>query len=289
MVPEVELRPMTPDDVEAAFSTSQAAFEARNERWPATTESADVRWRRGLERVRHLLDTDPAGAWVADDGTGVRGVAMALVREGVWGLSLLAVAPSVQSNGLGTRLLEQALATAEGTRGQIILSSLDPRALRSYARAGFALWPAVEGFGVVRRAAIPGRLGVRDGTADDLELAAAIDREQRGAAHGPDHVKLLEAAFGLLVLPDRGYVFERDGSPALLAARDADAARALLWAALAASPPGHECGVMFVTHGQDWAVPVMLDAGLALEPCGPTFVRGQLGAMSPYLPNPAYL
>lgn len=280
---------MTPDDVEAAFSTSQAAFEARNERWPATTESADVRWRRGLERVRHLLDTDPAGAWVADDGTGVRGVAMALVREGVWGLSLLAVAPSMQSNGLGRQLLERALATAEGTRGQIILSSLDPRALRSYARAGFALWPAVEGFGVVRRAGIPGRLGVRDGTADDLELAAAIDREQRGAAHGPDHVKLLEAGFGLLVLPDRGYVFERDGSPALLAARDADAARALLWAALAASPPGHECGVMFVTHAQDWAVPVMLDAGLALEPCGPTFVRGQLGAMSPYLPNPAYL
>ena len=280
---------MTEQDVEAAFATSQAAFEARNERWPATTEPADMRWRRGLERVRHLLDTDPAGAWVADDGTGVRGVAMALVREGVWGLSLLAVAPSVQSSGLGRQLLERALATAEHTRGQVVLSSLDPRALRSYARAGFALQPAVEGFGVVRRAAIPRGLGVREGTADDLELAAAIDREQRGGSHGPDHAKLLEARFGLLVLPDRGYVFERDGSPALLAARDADAARALLWAALAASPPGHECGVMFVTQAQDWAVPVMLDAGLSLEPCGPTFVRGRLGPMSPYLPNPAYL
>ena len=280
---------MTEHDVEAAFSTSQAAFEARNERWPATTEPADMRWRRGLERVRHLLDTDPAGAWVADDGAGVRGVAMALVREGIWGLSLLAVAPSMQSNGLGRRLLERALATAEGTRGQIILSSLDPRALRSYARAGFGLQPAVEGFGVVRRAAIPRELGVRDGDSGDLELAAAVDREQRGGGHGPDHGKLLEAGFGLLVLPDRGYVFERDGSPALLAARDDDAARALLWAALAESPPGHECGVMFVTQAQGWAVPVMLDAGLSLEPCGPTFVRGRLGPMSPYLPNPAYL
>lgn len=276
-------------DIQAAFATSQAAFEARNERWPATTEPADVRWRRGLERVRHLLDTDPQGAWVADDGTGVRGVAMALVREGVWGLSLLAVAPSVQSNGLGRRLLERALATAEGTRAQIILSSLDPRALRSYARAGFALQPAVEGFGVVRRDAIPGGLGVREGESADLDLAAAVDREQRGAAHGPDHEKLLEAGFGLLVLPDRGYVFERDGSPALLAARDEDGARALLWAALAAAPPAHECGVMFVTQRQGWAVPVMLDAGLSLEPCGPTFVRGKPGPMSPYLPNPAYL
>ena len=70
---------MRADDVEAAFATSQAAFEARNERWPVTTEPADVRWRRGLERVRHLLDTDPEGAWVADDGAGVRGVAMAPV------------------------------------------------------------------------------------------------------------------------------------------------------------------------------------------------------------------
>lgn len=280
---------MTPADVEAAFTASQVAFEARNERWPATTESADVRWRRGLERIRHLLDTDPDGAWVADDGTGVRGVAMALVREGVWGLSLLAVAPGVQSGGVGRRLLAQALRTAEGTTGQIVLSSLDPRALRSYARAGFALQPAVEGFGVPRRDAIPAGLGVREGRDGDLELAAAIDREQRGGSHGEDHRKLLEAGFELLVAPDRGYVFQRDGSPSLLAARDPDTARALLWATLAAAPAGHESGVMFVTEGQNWALPVMIEAGLSLEPCGPTFVRGRLGPMSPYLPNPAYL
>lgn len=280
---------MTPDDVEAAFATSQAAFEARNERWPATTEPADVRWRRGLDRIRHLLAIDPAGAWVADDGTGVRGVSMSLVREGVWGLSLLAVAPSVQSNGLGRRLLERALATAEGTRGQIVLSSLDPRALRSYAGAGFVLQPAMQGFGVVPRAAIPRGLGVRPGELDDLELAALVDREQRGASHGPDHEALLRAGYELLVLPERGYVFQRDGSPSLLAARDHEAARALLWAALACAPPGHESGVMFVTERQAWAVPVMMAAGMSLEPCGPTFVRGSLGPLAAYLPNPAYL
>lgn len=280
---------MTADDVEAAFATSQAAFEARNERWPATTEPAPLRWRRGVERVRHLLDTDPDGAWVARDGGGVRGVAMAILREGVWGLSLLAVAPSAQSKGLGRQLLERALRTADGTRGQIVLSSLDPRALRSYVRMGFTLQPAVEGFGVVPRAALPGGLGVREGGSADLELAAAIDREQRGGSHGPDHEMLLAAGYELLVLPDRGYAFQRDGSPALLAARDAGSARALLWAALAAAPAGHESGVMFVTQGQNWALRVMIEAGLVLEPCGPTFVRGRLGPLSPYLPNPAYL
>jgi GNAT superfamily N-acetyltransferase len=280
---------MTEADVEAAFTASQAAFELRNERWPPTTEPSEVRWRRGLERMRHVLGTDPEGAWVADDGTGPRGVAMAIVREGVWGLSLLAVAPGLQSSGVGAQLLRRALATAEGTRGQIILSSLDPRALRSYAAAGFELRPAMQAFGVVPRSAIPAGLGVREGGPADFELAAAIDREQRGASHGPDHEMLLRSGYSMLVLPDRGYVFERDGSPALLAARDDDAARALLWAALAQAPPGHECGVMFLTQAQNWALPVINAARLSLEPCGPTFVRGDPGPMSPYLPNPAYL
>lgn len=279
---------MTAEDVEPAFAASQAAFEARGERWPATSETADMRWRRGVDRIRHLLRTDPDGAWVADDGQ-VRGVAMALVREGVWGLSLLAVEPGGQSNGIGGRLLERALASAQGTHGQIILSSLDPRAMRSYARAGFRLDPAVCAFGVVDRAAIPGERGVREGAEDDFELAAEVDRRQRGAAHGPDFDALSGAGYELLVLPGEGYVFHREGSPALLAAHDAGAARRLLWAALAASLPGREVGVMFLTGHHDWAIDVALAAGLALEPCGPTFVRGEIGPLSAYLPNPAYL
>src|SRR5690606_19462156 len=109
----------------------------------------------------------------------------------------------------------------------------DPRALHGYAAAGFMLRPAMQAFGVVPRAAIPGGLGVREGGPADFELAAAVDREQRGGSHGHDHAMMLESGYRLLVLPDRGYVYERDGSPALLAARDGDAARALLWAAFA--------------------------------------------------------
>ena len=285
----MHIRPMTTADVEPAFAASQAAFEARGERWPTTSEPADVRWRRGIQRIRHLLDSDPGGAWVAEDEGGVHGVSMALVREGVWGLSLLAVEPGKQGNGVGGLLLERALATAEGTRGQLILSSLDPRAMRSYARVGFALQPALCAFGSVRRAAIPGDLGVRAGGNGDLELAAEVDRRQRGGAHGPDLEALQAAGYDLLVLPGSGYAFHREGSPALLAATDTDAGRALLLAVLATSVPGREVGVMFLTEGQGWAIEVALAAGLELEPCGPTFVRGELGPLSPYLPNPAYL
>jgi GNAT superfamily N-acetyltransferase len=276
-------------DVEPAFAASQAAFEARGERWPTTSEPAELRWGRGIQRIRHLLARDPDGAWVADDRGAIRGVSMALVREGVWGLSLLAVEPASQGEGIGRRLFERALATAEGTRGQIILSSLDPRAMRSYARAGFAIQPAVCAFGAVRRAAIPDGLGVRAGGNGDLELAAEVDRRQRGGAHGADLEALRAAGFELLVRPGEGYAFHREGSPALLAARDLEAGRALLWAVLAASAPGREVGIMFLTEDQGWAIDVALAAGLSLEPCGPTFVRGALGPLSPYLPNPAYL
>ncbi len=58
------------------------------------------------------------------------------MREGVWGLSIFAVRPGLQSAGLGRALLGRALAHGAGARGGIILSSPDPRALRLYrARA----------------------------------------------------------------------------------------------------------------------------------------------------------
>ena len=47
---------------------------------------------RGVRRVAHLQRTDPGGAWVADAEGEIVGIALALVREGIWGLSLFAVA-----------------------------------------------------------------------------------------------------------------------------------------------------------------------------------------------------
>jgi len=47
--------------------------------------------------------------------------------------------------------------------------------------------------------------------------------------------------------------------------------------------------VDFITAGQDWAIPVILDAGLALSPDGPVFAGGRLGPMAPYIPSGAYL
>jgi GNAT superfamily N-acetyltransferase len=284
----MEIRPLTLEDVPAA---DRAAWSALREHVPdGFAWETEERARRGRYRIAHLLETDPDGAWVAELDGEIVGIGLALVREGVWGLSLLAMRPDVQSRGGGRRLLEAALRYAEGTRGAIILSSTDPRAMRRYALAGFELRPSVAFAGIVDRSAIPGGLRSRPGSAaEDRELCDAASRHVRGAAHGPD-LEAFEGAGGqLLVHDDGGWAVVRDGSPAVLAARDEAIATDLLWSALAHGERGATVHIDFVCAGHDWAVQACLAAGLALSPDGPVFVRGDVGPLAPYLPSGAYL
>ena len=73
----------------------------------------------------------------------------------LWGLSLLVVDPAAQSAGAGRRLLDAPLTYAEGCDRAVIMSSTDPRAIRSYATSGFALHPQVQAVGKPDRAALP--------------------------------------------------------------------------------------------------------------------------------------
>ena len=278
---------MRADDVAAA---DLVAFEALWGMVPRPGETLEARARRGQSRIAHLLETDPGGAWVAESGGRVVGTALALVRDALWGLSLFAVEPVLQGNGVGRQLLDAALGYADGARGALILSSTDPKAMRRYARAGFALRPAVAAAGIVDRAALPARHPeIRAATGDDLGATEAVSRAVRGATHAPDLPNALAGGHELLVLGDRGFVLHRGGAPGLLAARDEETAQALLWAALGASAPGATVHVDFMSAGQDWAVAVALEAGLALSPDGPIFVRGEVGPLRPYLPSGAWL
>jgi GNAT superfamily N-acetyltransferase len=286
-VGEARIRPLEADEAEAAYSVMVAAFSELGERigrpeqtWPPPSV--------GRLRIDQLLGTDPGGAWVAEDPQGRHvGCALALMREGLWGLSLLVVRPEAQSSGIGRRLLDRAWSYGEGARGAVILSSPDRRALRAYSRLGLALHPTVTAKGRPHRVTMPG--DVRPGNQDDLELIAAVDRKVRGAAHGPDIEALLRAHSELLVLPGRGYVFLREGDVRLLGAIDEDSAILLLRAALAAIGD-REATVDWITAGQQWAVRACLYAGLDIETlAGAVFLGGDVGPFSPYLPNGAYL
>ena len=284
----MHIRPLTLADVPLA---ELVAYQAMAPLMPPSGPDPAERAARGRSRIAHLVELDPAGAWAAEDGDGqLAGVALALLRDGIWGLSLLAVDPAHQTQGLGRALLDAALTYAEGARGAIILSSTDPRAMRRYARAGFDLMPCVAAAGIVDRAALPpAHPGIRTATGDDLPATEAISRAVRGATHVPDLPNAIDRGAELLVLEGRGFAAHREGGLQLLAALDEEAATALLWEALRRSRPGATVAVDFLSAGQDWAVRTVLDAGLALSPDGPLFVRGELGPLRPYIPSGAYL
>ena len=125
----MRFRPLLADDAVAVHEVAKAAFDDLARRTghspppPGGDAGAHV-------RIRHVALTDPGGAWVAEADGAIAGAVLALMREGLWGLSLLVVHPAAQSRGTGRALLELALGYGAGARGQVILSSDDPRALR---------------------------------------------------------------------------------------------------------------------------------------------------------------
>ena len=284
--PEVDVRPLRPDDVEGAYRVARGVLFTRG-----PGEDEDRLRERQLRRIGHLLQTDAGGAWVADRDDEVVGVAQALLREGLWGLSLYAVEASEQGRGLGRRLLEAALRYGARARGHIVLSTEQPAAMRRYSRAGLDLRPCVAAAGIADLRAVPDEAArVQDAGAAGIPLADALGRAIRGAGHGADLPWFLQNGARLLVFEERAFaMLAANGKVVLLAAHDDGAARVVLWAAIAAAGPGATVAFDFLTAEQQWAIRVALDANLALSPDGPIFTRGQVGPLRPYLPSGPFL
>jgi GNAT superfamily N-acetyltransferase len=280
------LRKTEPDEWHRVRDVAFAAFEdlERRQGEPPTPIPPDEVVRK---RFSHLIETDRGGAWLAEEDGRAVGAALSIRREGIWGLSLLVVHPSAQSGGVGRALLEKTLEYADGARGGIIMSSGDARALRAYARAGFALHPAAQATGLPRAVEVPA--SVRRGSPADTALLEAVDRAVRGAARTVDLGVILTADARMLVVEGRGYAVARGPTVYLLAATDEDAARDLLRAAIATAPDGESVKVEWITSAQNWAIEVVLDAGLEISMHGAQFLRGDVGPFRPYLPSGAYL
>src|SRR4051812_19742323 len=105
----VDLRPMTLDDVEAVDAVVSAADEDAERREGGQPEPPTEEQRRMMRAgTARFVERDPDGAWVAVRDGEVVGMAEAIRRGPFWGLSMLFVHPSAQSQGAGRRLLERA-------------------------------------------------------------------------------------------------------------------------------------------------------------------------------------
>jgi ribosomal protein S18 acetylase RimI-like enzyme len=278
-VAQLNLRAFEASDLEVAAAVAAAAFDL-----DIGEPAAAARWRT---RVAYPLETDPNGAYVAELGGEIVGVAQAIERERLWCLSLLAVSPSAQSSGAGRALMERALTYAtDSTDIGIITSSSDPRALRLYALSGFSLLPTFEVAGALDRSALPQPRGeVHAASRDDLESLAPISREVRGAPHTLELEYALRVGGRILRVGDRGFAVVLPGRGVwLLVARDDAAASQLLWAALTIVGTEHPA-VRWITAEQQWAIEIVVRAGLRLVPYGALCVRGQPGPLRAFLPS----
>src|SRR3569832_219681 len=110
---QIAIRPMRAGDVAAAWDAGKVAIDAA---FGHDDQGDPVARERGERRVAHLLAKDPGGAWVAEDAErGVVGVALALIREGVWGFSLFGVLPDFQGRRIGTRVFEPSPYASDGS------------------------------------------------------------------------------------------------------------------------------------------------------------------------------
>ena len=236
------------------------------------------------EVVQHLLDTDPEGCWVAEDGGRIVGTVASSRRELTRVLSSWHVVPEHRRRGLGTQLLAAALHHGRGCLRGLTVVPDRPEAARMLRRAGLDLHPLLQLTGVVDRTGLEPGSRVREGGAGDRDLLDSVARRTRSAAHGPDHAWLLERHRLLVSERTTGEGFcyvDRAGVPVLLAATSRRTAVDLMHEALASSPEGTEVHLDNLTAANAWAVDVGLAAGLDLHP-GP----GYLGLRGARLPAP---
>ena len=217
--------------------------------------------------------------------------ALALIREGVWGFSLFGVAEALQGRGVGRELFARCWAYGAGARGQhrpqLDQPAGDGPATRTPGCRSARAW---------RRPGSPTSRARPTSTASSTRARRASRwptpsaATLRGAGHGRDLPRAdgpRRAAAGLRGPRLRPRAREQH-HPARRPRRGRPPS-ACCGRCFVTAPPGATVNVDFLTAGQDWALPVCLDARLPLSPDGPMFAGGTLGPLAPYIPSGAYL
>lgn len=284
---------MRADDLPEAERVSAETFldyERRHRRVsePEPERRSEEAAKRWIDRVRHFLEVDPEGCRVAVADGEIVGFATSQNRDRLWYLATYCVVPDRQGRGAGKRLLDAVLTHADGRAG-LFCTTVHPGATRRYRLAGFSLHPQMRMIGTVDRSALPAVTGLSEGSIDDIDWMDRLDRELRGAGHGPDHHQLLKHHRLIVSRADGrpGYVYLDDRKRSiLLAASEFRTAEDLLWEVLASSTG--DTVVNCITTPNEWAVDVGLAARLDIAQEGYLAVRG-LPVPAPYLASGQYL
>ena len=214
---------------------------------------------------RHLLRT--GGVFLAEDPEPV-GFSAAIVRDGVWFLSLLWVIPEHHGSGIGSALLDEALAWGRGSSAFSVVASPYPIAQLIYLRSSmYPLWVQMDMAGEVRSGPTPD--GIDELTRSDQGWVDELDREVRGVARAEDHGFWRSVARGLALRRDGepvGYVYSwPEGKLGPGAARQPTDMPVLLSAGTSLDPPGTK--VTVAIPSSNWSALVEL-VRLGFRPTG---------------------
>jgi GNAT superfamily N-acetyltransferase len=180
------------------------------------SDDVEATWERQRPTMEHL-GIHAAEFWVAEDDSGLLGMARSLERDGVFQLTEFFVHPRHQSSGLGRTLLERAFPTGRG-RHRSIMATQDPRALGLYLKFGVSfqssmldseLRPKGHHFGTDLEF-VPA--GDHD---DPASVITALDRTWLDHGRRPEAEFFLEDRPGVLYRRDGewvGYGFESNGT-----------------------------------------------------------------------------
>lgn len=267
-----DLRPATTADALEIGALARDVFGPGPDRDPLAAE----------RRIAHILDgAHPASAVALDPAGAIIGATIVIERGPLTVLSLAIVHEDWQSRGVGRALLDR-FPSRERGRNRVIMSSPDPKAMRRYAALGLSLRPTVSACGILRPRAVTRPIEAVDTTplAGRRELdAIAGSPLARGVPYGDDIAMWDAQGDALHLIDDDAAVVRGGGVLRVAVARDPEAGKLALRAALAAVPPGETVHLRHLRDGQDWAIETMLDAGLALSPEGPLFSDAPLGQL----------
>jgi predicted N-acetyltransferase YhbS len=202
----VTIRPLASADVDAVAEVDFAAFHEVALRHGMTPLVGAVRDSRAY--VRRLLEADPLGGFVAEEGGHVVGHAWVHLRVPIATVGPIAVEPSAQRRGVGRALLAECVRAAgpRATQLRLVQESFNVASLGLYLSEGFRIVaPLLELVLDASPAPVPSvPRNVRIRAAEPADQARIVARDARpfGAPRAQDVERRLRTGRG--VVAERG-------------------------------------------------------------------------------------
>lgn len=230
------IRPLAPADVDAVAEVDFAAFQDVALRHGQVPLVGAVRDSRAY--VRRLLEADPLGGFVAEDGGTIVGHAWVHGRGPIATVGPLAVEPRAQGRGAGRALLAACLQAAgpRATQVRLVHESFNMAALHLYLTTGFRIVAPVLELELAPTASVPAppavaRTSLRPAGVADVERIAARDARAFGTRRPQDVERRLRAGCGIVAEREKrlvGYALGGFGTLGSSAADEAEVGLSML-------------------------------------------------------------